>query len=68
MRGFPTSYTSHRATEKRLHRSESDAPIATGDLARTGDSLERVAAKTDATPAQAALTWLLRRSPVTGPS
>ncbi|MBQ1050294.1 aldo/keto reductase [Micromonospora sp. C51] len=39
-------------------------PIATGDLARPGGPLDAVAAEHDATPAQLALAWLLRRSPV----
>jgi pyridoxine 4-dehydrogenase len=39
-------------------------PIATGDLARPGGPLDAVAAEHGATPAQLALAWLLRRSPV----
>ncbi|MEG3637147.1 aldo/keto reductase [Micromonospora palythoicola] len=39
-------------------------PIATGELARPGGPLDTVAAEHDATPAQLALAWLLRRSPV----
>jgi pyridoxine 4-dehydrogenase len=39
-------------------------PLATGDLARTGGPLDRVARAHDATPAQIALAWLLARSPV----
>ncbi|SCL23832.1 aldo/keto reductase [Micromonospora inyonensis] len=39
-------------------------PIATGDLARPGGPLDAVAADHHATPAQLALAWLLRRSPV----
>ena len=39
-------------------------PIATGDLARPGGPLDTIAAETGATPAQLALAWLLRRSPV----
>jgi pyridoxine 4-dehydrogenase len=39
-------------------------PVATGKLARRGGPLDAVAAQTRATPAQLALAWLLRRSPV----
>ena len=39
-------------------------PIATGELARPGGPLDTVAKEHDATPAQLALAWLLRRSPV----
>ena len=39
-------------------------PIGMGELAGTGDVLTRVAGRHDATPAQIALAWLLRRSPV----
>jgi pyridoxine 4-dehydrogenase len=39
-------------------------PLATGALARPGGPLARVAAQLGATPAQVALAWLLRRSPV----
>ena len=39
-------------------------PLATGDLARPGSPLAQVAAQLGATPAQVALAWLLRRSPV----
>ena len=39
-------------------------PLATGDLAAGGGPLDRVARAHDATPAQAALAWLLARSPV----
>jgi aryl-alcohol dehydrogenase-like predicted oxidoreductase len=39
-------------------------PLATGDLASPGGPLARVAERLDATPSQAALAWLLRRSPV----
>ncbi|HEY0700321.1 MAG TPA: aldo/keto reductase [Micromonospora sp.] len=39
-------------------------PIATGELARPGGPLDTVAKEHHATPAQLALAWLLRRSPV----
>ncbi len=39
-------------------------PIATGELAAPGGKLDGVAAELGATPAQVALAWLLRRSPV----
>jgi aryl-alcohol dehydrogenase-like predicted oxidoreductase len=39
-------------------------PLATGRLARKGGPLERVGSRSDATPGQVALAWLLRRSPV----
>ncbi len=39
-------------------------PLATGDLAKCGSLLARAAAKLDARPAQVALAWLLRKSPV----
>jgi pyridoxine 4-dehydrogenase len=39
-------------------------PIATGDLARPGGPLDDLASETGATPAQLALAWLLRSSPV----
>ena len=39
-------------------------PLATGALARPGSPLTRVAVRLGATPAQVALAWLLRRSPV----
>lgn len=39
-------------------------PIATGELARPGGPLDAIAADHHATPAQLALAWLLRRSPV----
>jgi aryl-alcohol dehydrogenase-like predicted oxidoreductase len=42
-------------------------PLATGQLARPGGPLDRVAAHLDASPSQAALAWLLRRSPVVLP-
>jgi pyridoxine 4-dehydrogenase len=42
-------------------------PIATGNLARPGGQLGAMAREAGATPAQLALAWLLRRSPVTLP-
>ncbi|MFR9777851.1 aldo/keto reductase [Micromonospora sp. MS34] len=39
-------------------------PIATGNLARPGGPLDAISAEHGATPAQLALAWLLRRSPV----
>ena len=39
-------------------------PVATGELARPGGPLDELARAHGATPAQLALAWLLRRSPV----
>ena len=39
-------------------------PLATGSLASEGSPLAELARKHDATPAQLALAWLLKRSPV----
>ncbi len=39
-------------------------PLATGDLARPGGTLDEIAGRHDATPGQVALAWLLARSPV----
>jgi pyridoxine 4-dehydrogenase len=39
-------------------------PLATGDFAKLGGSLQRVAQRLDATPSQVALAWLLHKSPV----
>jgi pyridoxine 4-dehydrogenase len=39
-------------------------PIATGELARDGGPLDQIAQDHGASPAQLALAWLLRRSPV----
>ncbi|MCX4098670.1 aldo/keto reductase [Nocardia sp. alder85J] len=39
-------------------------PIATGELAKRGGPVDTIADAHDATPAQVALAWLLRRSPV----
>jgi aryl-alcohol dehydrogenase-like predicted oxidoreductase len=38
--------------------------MATGQLAREGGPLDAIARELGATPAQLALAWLLRRSPV----
>jgi aryl-alcohol dehydrogenase-like predicted oxidoreductase len=38
-------------------------PLATGELAGSGGPLDRIARDLDASPAQLALAWLLRRSP-----
>ncbi len=38
-------------------------PLATGNLAKPGGKLAEIAANHDATPAQVALAWLLKRSP-----
>lgn len=40
------------------------APLASGDLARPGSALTRIAGKLGATPGQVALAWLLKRSKV----
>jgi pyridoxine 4-dehydrogenase len=42
-------------------------PLATGDLAKSGGSLDEIARKRNASPAQVALAWLLHHSPVTLP-
>jgi pyridoxine 4-dehydrogenase len=39
-------------------------PLATGELARPGSALDTIARRVGATPAQVAIAWLLRRSPV----
>jgi pyridoxine 4-dehydrogenase len=39
-------------------------PLATGDLAKPGSRLDQIAQAHDGTPAQVALAWLLKRSPV----
>jgi aryl-alcohol dehydrogenase-like predicted oxidoreductase len=39
-------------------------PVATGELAKPGGPLARLASQSGVTPAQLALAWLLRRSPV----
>jgi pyridoxine 4-dehydrogenase len=59
-----------RASEAVLEACERDGlgfipwfPLATGSLARPGGPLDEIARSHDATPAQVALAWLLRRSP-----
>lgn len=42
-------------------------PVASGRLARPGGPLERIAGELGRSPAQVALAWLLRRSPVMVP-
>jgi pyridoxine 4-dehydrogenase len=42
-------------------------PIATGELAKPGGTLDTLSTRTGATPAQLALAWLLHRSPVVLP-
>jgi pyridoxine 4-dehydrogenase len=39
-------------------------PLATGDLAKPGGALARIAKRLGAKPAQVALAWLLKKSPV----
>ncbi|MEV5709892.1 aldo/keto reductase [Actinoallomurus sp. NPDC052274] len=39
-------------------------PLAVGELAKPGSSLDHIAKELNATPSQVALAWLLRRSPV----
>ncbi len=39
-------------------------PLASGDLAKPGSSLETIAKKHNAVPSQIAVAWLLKRSPV----
>ncbi len=60
-----------RSAEAVLARCEDEGlgfipwyPIASGRLAERGGALRRVADKLGATPAQVALAWLLRKSPV----
>jgi aryl-alcohol dehydrogenase-like predicted oxidoreductase len=43
------------------------APLAAGRLTEAGGVLDEVATKYNATPAQLALAWLLRRAPVITP-
>jgi pyridoxine 4-dehydrogenase len=61
----------NRSSEALLDYSEAHGigfipwfPLATGALARSGGPLQKIAARLGATPAQLALAWLLRRSPV----
>ena len=39
-------------------------PLAAGDLAKPGGAVDRIARAHDATAAQVALAWILKRSPV----
>ena len=62
---------SDRHSEDVLEACEADGlgflpwfPLATGQLTRGGGPLAKVAKAHKATPAQVALAWLLRRSPV----
>lgn len=62
---------SDRSSEKVLEACEAAGigfipwyPLASGDLARPGGKVERVAKEAKATPSQVALAWLLQRSPV----
>ncbi|MGW3098739.1 aldo/keto reductase [Streptomyces sp. NPDC001102] len=50
-----------------LRTRSSLAPGATGQLARPGGPLDRVATHLGGSPSQAAPAWLLRRSPVVLP-
>jgi aryl-alcohol dehydrogenase-like predicted oxidoreductase len=61
----------NRSAEPVLEACEADGlgfipwfPIATGQLAQPGGPLDALARETGATPAQVAIAWLLRRSPV----
>jgi aryl-alcohol dehydrogenase-like predicted oxidoreductase len=61
----------NRQSEDVLEACEADGigfipwfPMATGELAREGGPLDELARETGAAPAQLALAWLLRRSPV----
>lgn len=60
----------NRKAEPLLEHAESNGiafipwfPLATGELAREGGPLQRMAGELGATPSQLALAWLLRRSP-----
>ncbi len=62
---------SNRQSEKQLEFCEQNNigfipwfPVASGDLARPGGPLDEAAKQHDATIAQLALAWLLKRSPV----
>jgi pyridoxine 4-dehydrogenase len=39
-------------------------PLATGDVAKAGSALQHIASKLNATAAQVALAWLLKKSKV----
>ena len=39
-------------------------PLAAGDLAKPGTTMDKVVHKANATPSQIALAWVLKRSPV----
>ncbi len=61
----------NRKSEDVLHYCERENigfipwfPLNTGNLARPGGPLDEMAKRHNATPAQVALAWLLRRSPV----
>lgn len=61
----------NRSSEEVLQHCEREGiafipwfPVAAGDLAKPGGVLDEIAATHDATHAQLALAWLLRRSPV----
>ena len=61
----------NRQSEKVLQYCEAEGigfmpwfPVAAGELAKPGGILDEIAADHDATHAQLALAWLLRRSPV----
>ncbi|HKP55925.1 MAG TPA: aldo/keto reductase [Polyangiales bacterium] len=62
---------SDRASEKVLDACEKSGigfipwfPLSTGELARAGNKLDKVARELGATTGQVALAWLLQRSPV----
>ncbi|MFC3962608.1 aldo/keto reductase [Nocardia jiangsuensis] len=64
----------NRADEEVLEYAEAENiafipwfPIATGELARPGGPLDAISVEHGASPAQLALAWLLRRSPVVLP-
>ena len=61
----------NRQSEQVLQHCEAEGigfmpwfPVAAGELAKPGGILDEIAAEHDATHAQLALAWLLRRSPV----
>ncbi|MEJ8302803.1 aldo/keto reductase [Saccharibacillus sacchari] len=65
---------SNRKAEDVLEEAEASGiafipwfPLATGALAKEGGPLDEISKKLQAKPAQVALAWLLRRSPVTLP-